>query len=375
MAASRCFSHNDFLKQLEAVVSNLQTRTIELGKSEQGRPLFSFQWGHGPVRWMVWSQMHGDEFSSTHLLFRWIDQLLLNHRGDLPGLLDHYTFMFFPLVNPDGMIQATRFNAKAVDLNRDFNRSSAIETVALKHAIRDFKPHLCFNLHDQRSIFSVGDRSASGSILVPFPNAEKVGNRAHELAKIHADLFTEELMRAADTHALGKYDDDFYPEAFGDNLMLQDTSNILVECGFGKAMNRMDVVDWWAHALAFGTVRAMQSELQPSRAYEAVPQMEKRWVDVMLKVDGEPIWGGIGVPTPNTDSRVNTFGWRIKPVQLEAFVQPYLARLQVSISHETWAELKNLGPEEGFQSITDVNGVEYSAAQLMGQIATSLNRD
>jgi len=375
MTASRCFSHDDFLKQLESVVSRLQTRTIELGKSEQGRPLFAFEWGHGPVRWMAWSQMHGDEFSSTHLLFRWIDHLLTDHSEHLTDLLAHYTFLFFPLVNPDGLTLATRANSEGVDLNRDFNRSAAVETRVLKDAIHDFKPQLCFNLHDQRSIFAVANRPASGSILVPFPNPEKVGNHAYEHAERLANLFTEELMRAGEVHALGKYNDDFYPEAFGDNLILNNTSNILVECGFYASLNRMDVVDWWANALARGTVRAMNSELLPTCMYRAVPTMDKRWVDVLLILEGEPVWGGIGIPRPYADSQDDAFGWTIRQVQLDEFTKPILARLQVPISHETWAELNTLDPDAGVQSITDANGEEYTAAQLLDRMATSPNRD
>jgi murein peptide amidase A len=59
--------------------------------------------------------IHGDEFSSISVVFRWIQ--LLEHDRFQP-----FYWRVIPALNPDGMLRvpATRTNASGVDLNRNF---------------------------------------------------------------------------------------------------------------------------------------------------------------------------------------------------------------------------------------------------------------
>lgn len=59
--------------------------------------------------------IHGDEYSSVSLLFKWLSKLDRYHSG-----LFHWHVA--PLLNPDGLLngKATRQNANGVDLNRNF---------------------------------------------------------------------------------------------------------------------------------------------------------------------------------------------------------------------------------------------------------------
>ncbi len=65
-------------------------------------------------RVLVIGGMHGDELSSTSLVFHWIA-----HAVQTPADMD---WRFVPAVNPDGLLLAkpTRTNASKVDLNRNF---------------------------------------------------------------------------------------------------------------------------------------------------------------------------------------------------------------------------------------------------------------
>lgn len=59
--------------------------------------------------------IHGDEYSSVSLSFKWLKILEQHHSGI-------YDWHFMPLTNPDGLLQkkSTRVNANNVDLNRNF---------------------------------------------------------------------------------------------------------------------------------------------------------------------------------------------------------------------------------------------------------------
>jgi murein peptide amidase A len=65
-------------------------------------------------RVLVIGGIHGDELSSSALVFHWIA-----HAQDTPADMD---WRFIPALNPDGLLlpQPTRVNAHGVDLNRNF---------------------------------------------------------------------------------------------------------------------------------------------------------------------------------------------------------------------------------------------------------------
>ncbi len=59
--------------------------------------------------------IHGDEYSSVSVTFKWLNTLRKHHSGA-------FDWYFLPLVNPDGLLQrkSSRVNANKVDLNRNF---------------------------------------------------------------------------------------------------------------------------------------------------------------------------------------------------------------------------------------------------------------
>lgn len=59
--------------------------------------------------------IHGDEYSSISVSFKWLKTLKQHHSGI-------YDWHFMPLANPDGLLRkkSTRVNANRVDLNRNF---------------------------------------------------------------------------------------------------------------------------------------------------------------------------------------------------------------------------------------------------------------
>ncbi len=66
-------------------------------------------------RILLFGGIHGDEYSSVSIVFKWMRILDEHHSG-----LFHWHIV--PLLNPDGLLQETssRVNANGVDLNRNF---------------------------------------------------------------------------------------------------------------------------------------------------------------------------------------------------------------------------------------------------------------
>jgi len=67
------------------------------------------------ARILVVGGIHGDEYSSVSIVFKWMKKLDRYHSG-----LFHWHIV--PLLNPDGLLQrkSVRLNANGVDLNRNF---------------------------------------------------------------------------------------------------------------------------------------------------------------------------------------------------------------------------------------------------------------
>jgi murein tripeptide amidase MpaA len=135
---------------------NINNEVKLIGKSVLDKPIYSYQIGSGKTRIYLWSQMHGNESTTTKALFDFIN--VLNNKTDFAAkLLNTFTFCCIPILNPDGAALYTRENANKIDLNRDSQNLTQPESNVLRAVFEDFKPHYCFNLHDQRTIFGAGD--------------------------------------------------------------------------------------------------------------------------------------------------------------------------------------------------------------------------
>lgn len=59
------------LEHIEPILNRLNTdnQLQEIGKSVQGKSIYEYQIGQGPTRVFLWSQMHGNESTTTKGLF------------------------------------------------------------------------------------------------------------------------------------------------------------------------------------------------------------------------------------------------------------------------------------------------------------------
>lgn len=206
-----------------------------IGKSYLGKPIKMLGLGKGPINILIWSQMHGDEPTATAAIFDILN--FFNAGADeyqalRETILDKCSLYFIPVLNPDGLENYTRRNAQGIDINRDFLAQQSPEGKILIDIRNQIKPHFCFNLHDQSTLYCTQNmqQPVAMAFLAPAYNDQKSVNWIREQAIKVIICMAEELQN----HIPGKiarFNDEFEPRAFGDNFQKLGSSTILVESG------------------------------------------------------------------------------------------------------------------------------------------------
>lgn len=210
---------------------NTDNQVKVIGKSVLGEPIYSYEIGTGKTRIYLWSQMHGNESTTTKALFDFIN--VLNSKSDFAEkMLAAFTFYAIPILNPDGARLYTRENANKIDLNRDSQNLTQPESNILREVFETFKPHYCFNLHDQRTIFGAGDtgKPATVSFLAPSYNEEREVNENRQKAINLIAGINDELQKYIPGQ-VGRFDDSFNINCIGDTFQFLGVPTILFEAG------------------------------------------------------------------------------------------------------------------------------------------------
>lgn len=208
-----------------------QNEVRVIGRSVEDRPIHSCTIGNGPTRILLWSQMHGNESTTTKAVFD-LFNFFDGNSEEAMLLKESCTFCFVPMLNPDGAERYTRVNANDVDLNRDMQQLTQPESRLLRSLHAEFRPHYCFNLHDQRTIFGVGTtgRPATVSFLAPSFDAARSMNDCRLRAIAVIDIMNETLQQIIPGQ-VGRFDDAFNLDCAGDTFQFLGTPTILVEAG------------------------------------------------------------------------------------------------------------------------------------------------
>jgi hypothetical protein len=216
-----CLRHAELVERLRALEGRYPGRLVleEVGRSVQGRAIHLATLGTGPRRILLWSQMHGDEPSATPALVDVADTLLGSDAPEARAILDGLTLLMVPMLNPDGAERYGRRNAQAIDINRDALHLSTPEGRLLK-AVRDrLEPELGFNLHDQNRRTTVGDTGVLATISLLAVSGDAQGTVTPGRAR--AKRVCSAIARTLEPFVpggIGRYDEDWNPRAFGDNL-------------------------------------------------------------------------------------------------------------------------------------------------------------
>ncbi|MCD0469743.1 M14 metallopeptidase family protein [Flavobacterium sp. JAS] len=214
---------------LDKLNTNNQVKII--GTSVLGEPIYSYEIGTGETRIYLWSQMHGNESTTTKALFDFIN--VLNNGSEFAEkMLKTFTFYSIPILNPDGARLYTRENANKIDLNRDSQNLTQPESKVLREVFETFKPHYCFNLHDQRTIFGAGEtgKPATVSFLAPSYNEEREINE-NRLKAINVIAGINDVLQKYIPGQVGRFDDSFNINCIGDTFQFLGVPTILFEGG------------------------------------------------------------------------------------------------------------------------------------------------
>ncbi|MCF6133501.1 M14 family metallopeptidase [Flavobacterium wongokense] len=217
------------LDDIEPLLEKLKPEVI--GQSVLGKPIYKLELGTGKIRILMWSQMHGNESTTTKALFDFIN--LLHSGSDLgKKLLGEFTFCLLPMLNPDGAKLYTRENANEIDLNRDAQNLSQPESVALRKTFEVFQPNYCYNLHDQRTIYGVGQTNnpATVSFLAPAYNFDRDINEVRTKA-MNVIVAMNEILQQFIPNQVGRFDDSFNLNCVGDTFQYLNVPTILFEAG------------------------------------------------------------------------------------------------------------------------------------------------
>jgi hypothetical protein len=259
---------------------------VELGKSVEGRPIQMAELGSGKVKILMWSQMHGNESTTTKAVLDAIS-FLSSQNPIAKELLKKCQFRIIVMLNPDGAVRYTRENANGVDLNRDALDQTQPESKILRKAYEAFSPNFSFNLHDQRTIYNVGESEhpATLSFLAPSMDSERTINKSREVSMQLIAAINEVLQKVIPGN-VGRYDDAFNANCIGDSLQMLGAPTLLFEAGhFPGDYEREIVRKHVFHSLLVAiTAISNKSYLAYNlQSYFNIPENNKRYFDILIR--------------------------------------------------------------------------------------------
>ena len=132
------------LRNQSRIVSE-QMGTFVIGETEYTIPKFIYRGTNNgdPIRIGIFAAIHGDEPAGALAVVRFLGELLKDSE-----LGEDYSIHAFPICNPSGFEDGTRFSRRGKDLNREFWRnSSEAEVQILENEIRNRRFNGIIQLH------------------------------------------------------------------------------------------------------------------------------------------------------------------------------------------------------------------------------------
>ncbi len=87
-----------------------------LGYSQEGRPIVAHRFGWGEAKVALVGNIHGGAEENTYRLML---EVVAHYQENFAEVPAEVTLWVIPTINPDGLANGTRFNARGVDLNRN----------------------------------------------------------------------------------------------------------------------------------------------------------------------------------------------------------------------------------------------------------------
>ena len=280
----RYIHHETIVPLLEKFKGKFETKRI--GNSVNGIPIYAIRLGEGSTKVLMWSQMHGNESTTTKAVFDMLNVFLEDEEVS-ERILKSCSILIIPILNPDGAKAYTRHNANAIDLNRDAQDRSQPESLVLRQVYEEFQPDFCFNLHGQRTIFSAGTQAkpATVSFLAPAQDEERSLTTTRKLA-MEVIVKMNENLQSQIKGQVGIYDDAFNINCVGDTFQADNVPTILFEAGhFANDYNREQtrVYIFQSLMVSLDYIAASKTRKSDYKPYFEIPKNEKLFYDVIIR--------------------------------------------------------------------------------------------
>jgi len=258
-----------------------------IGRSVLGESICTTTIGNGKRKILMWSQMHGNESTTTKAIFDLCNLFAESKHEVIKEILNACTIVVIPILNPDGAKAYTRLNANEVDLNRDAQELSQPESKVLRALFNEFKPDFCFNLHGQRTIFSAGNNNLPATVSFLAPAQDKsctiTENRkkAMEIISVMNDFLQKQIPKQ-----VGIYDDTFNINCVGDTFQSYNIPTILIEAGhypndYGREETRRYIFQCLLTALHYISNTVITGNSY--KPYFDIPKNEKLFYDIIIR--------------------------------------------------------------------------------------------
>lgn len=258
-----------------------------IGTSVLGASIYAIKIGTGKKKIFMWSQMHGNESTTTKALFDLCNVFANATDGIIERILTRCTIVMIPMLNPDGAKAYTRVNANDIDLNRDAQDLSQPESKVLRLYFDGFRPDFCFNLHGQRTIFSAGKTNYPATVSFLAPAQDELctvtvtRKKAMELI-----VKMNEMLQVQIPNQVGIYDDAFNINCVGDTFQSLDVPTVLFEAGhFKEDYDREAVREFLFQSLVVALTHIATQTVtgEDSPPYFEMPQNQKLFYDIILR--------------------------------------------------------------------------------------------
>ena len=286
--AKRRIKHIDLQPLIDSYRSNPKFTITKVGESIEGRDLNLISIGKGDTDVFLWSQMHGNEPTATQAIFDILKFLDAKSYPDTKRqILTNLRIHFLPMLNPDGAQVFKRRNTLGVDINRDALRLQSPESRTLKRVRDSVNAGLGFNLHDQSTYYNAErtPKPATMSYLAPAYNYEKDVNEVRANAMKIIGYMNNIIQKYAPGQ-VGRYNDDFEPRAFGDNIQKWGTSTILIESGgYPDDVEKQEIrkLNYVSILSAIYTIAKNDYHDLSLDTYWAIPENDRKLFDLKLE--------------------------------------------------------------------------------------------
>ncbi len=301
----RRIKHHQLQPLLAKLKAESRFKVNVVGKSIEGRDLSLVSIGQGSIDIFLWSQMHGNEPTATQAIFDILNFFKSpDFKEEKEALLQNTTIHFLPMLNPDGAERFQRRNRLGVDINRDALRLQSPESQTLKNVRDSLDADFGFNLHDQSTYYNAErtEKPATISYLAPAFNYEKEVNEKRGNA-MKVIVFMNNIIQKYAPGQVGRYNDDFEPRAFGDNIQKWGTSTILIESGgYRNDVEKQEIrkLNYVSILSAIYTIAKGNFKDIPIEDYEKIPNNDRKLFDLKItnvtyEIGGKPYILDIGI--------------------------------------------------------------------------------